>query len=602
MDSFIDIKKEFEETKTQEEINLIPLGHVKTEYFEEENSNKGDISQLSLEKDKFFEHNFCHSELKNHPNMVKRKQLTNKQEQEISERQSDHESDSSSSCDFDDIDSYINSTSSDSEEETFTNYSPNWVSSGKAQPPFDFTSNSGVKFKIENKVTPMTFFEQYFDNAIFERITNETNRYARQYLFENNNKLTKNSRFLKWVDTSLEEIKVYIALLILQGVDSKSETHMYFSKRKSVCNCLFSSVMSSRRFYLLSRFLYFVDNTSITYKSNVVEKKLSKIQPLINLLLPKFKNNYIPKKNIVVNDSILGSKGRLSFTHNLPTKKRFGLKFYELCESNTGYIWNFLIYTGSDTKYCEQYRHLPIMEKIVCSLCNPLFDKGYCLYTDSSYTSPTLADILVERQTDYVGTLDINCKGVPQQVKEKKLKKGEIITAFKKKTMILKWKDKKEVVFLSTIHDNSMVNVVSKRGVKTEKPKAIVNYNANIEGKNLKDDLLCHYTTARNRMKRFYMKIFRYLLDASVLNSFIAYKQLGGTKSRIEYIVTLAEYMVSTNINFLPFPISSAKRSLAMPSKLIGTHFSDFCSPSEIKMLVHYAYLLNVGRKIRKKI
>ena len=123
----------------------------------------------------------------------------------------------------------------------------------------------------------------------------------------------------------------------------------------------------------------------------------------------------------------------------IPTKrKRFGIKFYELCESDTGYVWNFLIYTGNDTNCSEQYRHLPTTEKIICSLCSPLFDKGYCLYTDNFYTSSTLADSLVERQTDYVGILKLNSRGVPHQVKEKKLKKGELVAAFKKKTMVLK--------------------------------------------------------------------------------------------------------------------------------------------------------------------
>ena len=72
--------------------------------------------------------------------------------------------------------------------------------------------------------------------------------------------------------------------------------------------------------------------------------------------------------------------------------------------------------------------------------------------------------------------------------------------------MVLKWKDKRDVTVLSTIHDNSMVKTVSRRGLETKKPKVIVDYDANIGGVDLSDGLLCHYTTARLRMKKFYLK------------------------------------------------------------------------------------------------
>ena len=129
-----------------------------------------------------------------------------------------------------------------------------------------------------------------------------------------------------------------------------------------------------------------------------------------------------------------------------------------------------------------------------------------------------------------------------------------------------------------------MVNVVSRREVKTRKPILVVGYNANMGGVDLKDGLLYHYSTARNRMKRFYMKIFRHLLDTTALNSFIAYKQLGGTKARVEFIISLAENVISTYKPIITIPISTAGRSLATiakPTRLIGRHFPEYCPPSE---------------------
>ena len=369
-------------------------------------------------------------------------------------------------------------------------YPVDWTSTGRACQPFAFTADLGVKFEVADKSSPPEFFEKFFDDQVIELIAIETNRFAKQTIEAAGvESLPKKARLREWHDTSAEETKLYVALLILQGVDSKSENRFYFGKRESVRNSLFPKVMSGCRFEMISKFLHFVDNTSYACCANAPERKLAKIQSLIDVLLPKFRNNYIPTKNISIDESLLGWKGRLSYVQYFPSKrKRFGIKFFDLCESATGYIWNFVVYTGGDTRYNEQYRELPITAQIVCKRCNPLFGKGYCLYTDNFFMSPSLADILVSKQTDFVGTLRLNRRNVPQKVKEAKLKKTEIVVAFKNKTMVLKWKDKRDVTVLSTIHDNSMVKTVSRRGLETEKPKVIVDYNANMGGVDLSDD------------------------------------------------------------------------------------------------------------------
>ena len=71
------------------------------------------------------------------------------------------------------------------------------------------------------------------------------------------------------------------------------------------------------------------------------------------------------------------------------------------------------------------------------------------------------------------------------------------------------------------IQDAAFINTTSRRGRERRKPKAIADYNEHIGGIDLSDNLLSHFSTARNRMKKFYWKIFRHLLDISVLNAFI---------------------------------------------------------------------------------
>ena len=120
-------------------------------------------------------------------------------------------------------------------------------------------------------------------------------------------------------------------------------------------------------------------------------------------------------------------------------------------------MWNFIVYTSS---------------RIVLEVAH---DQDYCLYPDNWYTSPKLVNTLCTRTTD-VGTRRINIKEFPDFMKKARLKKGERAAAFRKKQMIMKWKDKRDVVFVSTFHDDSMQDVTTKQGVN-QKPHIILDYN-----------------------------------------------------------------------------------------------------------------------------
>jgi len=89
---------------------------------------------------------------------------------------------------------------------------------------------------------------------------------------------------------------------------------------------------------------------------------------------------------------------------------------------------------------------------IVLSLVEPLLEKGRTLWMDNFYNSPALAQRLNSLKTDCVGTLRLSRKDIPQRVKEKKLKKEEMVAHHSEPLSVLKWKDKKEVTMISTYH------------------------------------------------------------------------------------------------------------------------------------------------------
>jgi len=64
---------------------------------------------------------------------------------------------------------------------------------------------------------------------------------------------------------------------------------------------------------------------------------------------------WIPFENLAIDENLDLWKGRLSFKQFIKTKRhRFGIKIFVICDVETDFILNILIYTGSTTKYKKQ--------------------------------------------------------------------------------------------------------------------------------------------------------------------------------------------------------------------------------------------------------
>ena len=115
-------------------------------------------------------------------------------------------------------------------------------------------------------------------------------------------------------------------------------------------------------------------------------------------------------------------RGKVHFKVYNPDKpKKYGVKSYQLCDSNNGYCCMFEIYTGVNP---DPPSAKDKMYDLVMRLMQPYLNVGSCLYADNYYTSPTL----------FTGLYRLNTvKGV--QVKEKQVKQ-EIKTARRSKSKL----------------------------------------------------------------------------------------------------------------------------------------------------------------------
>lgn len=116
---------------------------------------------------------------------------------------------------------------------------------------------------------------------------------------------------------------------------------------------------------------------------------------------------------------------------------------FKLCDRQ-GYTYNMSMYTGKG-----DYT-MSLATDVVLTLTAPYLQSGRTICTDNYYTNLPLAEQLLHANTHLVGTMRQNRKGIPKEVCNARLKKGEVIARENSLgVVIMKWRDKRDVL-LST--------------------------------------------------------------------------------------------------------------------------------------------------------
>ncbi|XP_060846295.1 piggyBac transposable element-derived protein 4-like [Rhopalosiphum padi] len=128
-------------------------------------------------------------------------------------------------------------------------------------------------------------------------------------------------------------------------------------------------------------------------------------------------------------------------------------------------------------------------------------DKGYSLFMDNYYNSVQLAHKLLKRKTYCTGTLRTNRRDNPKEVVTRKLKPGESVGKYTKDGIcVVKWKDRRDVLSISSKFKNEMVETTNRHGQKKIKPLAIAEYNKYMSGIDRQDQMMSYYPAERKTL------------------------------------------------------------------------------------------------------
>ena len=472
-----------------------------------------------------------------------------------------------------------------------------------APPRFPYTGTPGLKVDVEED-NPLAYLQLFMTDEVIEKIVVETNRYQQQQDAAHR----RFSRSRMWEPVTSADIWRFLGLIILQGVVGKPLQKWYWTTNKLLATPFFGTIMSEYKFSLIMRYLHFANNEDFDETSHPAPK-LKKIWDIYQLILKNFQRSYVPERDICIDESLMAYKGRLSWIQYIASKRaRFGIKSFMLCESSSGYIWNSVLYTGRGTKFNPRFSSYGMATASVLTLIEPLLDQGYCVTTDNFYTSPELFEFLLQHKTDAYGTVRANRRDMPPSFANKKLKPGELVAWQKGKMLALRWRDKKDVCLMSTIHNTATVMVHTKGGKDVLKPQLALDYNNTMGGVDRADQAMTFYPAMRKQQKKYYKKIFRHLLEQCLWNAFILLKKKSGRPMiHADFVWKIAELIFLRHQT--PTVSRSGRRAAGVvnPERLTGRHFMDFIPPTEKKTAPTRMCVVccskhdDTGRKIRKE-
>ncbi|XP_046400977.1 piggyBac transposable element-derived protein 4-like [Ischnura elegans] len=450
---------------------------------------------------------------------------------------SEEEEDPSQGNDLLSPDSGLPSTSSQATTARLRQTTYTWTSDRPTIDPIPFTQTPGMTASPQGDQPP-DFFNLLLTDSILELTVRETNRFADELKAQN---VAPKARIVKWKSLTKEEFLVFLGVLYHMGTIRLNRISDFWSKDFLFNFPCFRGCMSRDRFSGILQCLHFAKNPEPGQPQP--NDRLYKIRPLIDLFHDSVSNAVTPTQKLCVDESMLLWRGRLVFRMFLKGKKhKYGIKIYMLTEPS-GLVLRFIVYTGSSDADVGGRGHV---DTVVNKLMEGHLDAGHSLFMDNYYNSVNLAHQLLERKTYCTGTLRTNRKGNPPQINSKKLKKGEVVNAYTDDGVcVMKWKDKREVLMISSQYSGEMIDVPRRRGGGTiPKPEAIARYNEAMGGIDHTDQMMSYYPIERKTLK-WYKKLGIHIFHLLLLNSYYLYKKLHPRYSFYDFRLSVIKSLLS---------------------------------------------------------
>lgn len=124
---------------------------------------------------------------------------------------------------------------------------------------------------------------------------------------------------------------------------------------------------------------------------------------------------------------------------------------------------------------------------------------------------------------------------------------------------------------------------MNKAGYEEIKPVLVYDYNKNMGGVDKRDQMLHGYLVERKKGNKWYIKLFKRLLNISVLNSYIISKCHNAKQDHFEARLQLIQCLIEKYGAAVKRPTIGRPTTEPRPSRLVERHFIERIPPTEKK-------------------
>ena len=179
---------------------------------------------------------------------------------------------------------------------------------------------------------------------------------------------------------------LFLALTFFMGIIKEDELRSYWSTDPVLSIPFPRSLMSRRDFFNILTFLHCCDPAEYIPRGQPGYDPRLKLGNVLLLMLDQFKNVWVPRREISIDEGTIPFKGRVSFKVYNPNKPdKYGIKTYKVCDATNGYCNMFDVYVGCGNKSPSKFGRT---FDLVMNMIDPFKKQGYPIYIWTIFTVP----------------------------------------------------------------------------------------------------------------------------------------------------------------------------------------------------------------------
>ncbi|XP_053393043.1 piggyBac transposable element-derived protein 4-like [Mercenaria mercenaria] len=371
--------------------------------------------------------------------------------------------------------------------------------------------------------TPLDYFWLMFPVRLIAMIVRYTNSYAAW-------KQAREGHDKYWEDVTEPEIRAFLAVNMVMGIQQLPQMEMYWSSDPFVGNTGIQQTMTCNRFVKISQYFHVSNREEEPVRGREGYDRLFKIREIMTVLVDTFMQGYTLGREVSVDEAMIRYSGRLSFRQYMPAKPiKRGVKVWMLCDSNNAYLSKFQFYLGKTNNEREH----GLGHNVVTDITSHIQHTNRWIFFDNFFSGLPLLQSLIANGLYACGTIRINRLGFPAELKKPRDVKNrgdmKILQLGDSNVTGSAWMDKKHVHHVSTLSNPNDVRDANRRVnrevVQVQQPHSVWSYNKYMGGVDLHDQLRVNYNIGRNG-KKWWKYLFWFLFNCAVVNSYIVYKEV----------------------------------------------------------------------------